>query len=121
MGRNMLGKECHIFKGCAGLGETGGGLDVIGAGIGNALAKGDLLVIRQQAGLDDDLQELALAGSLDGSNFGSDLLPLAFLGPANVDDHVHFIGAVVHSIGGHEAFGSGGGIAVGEADDGADG
>ena len=55
MGSHMLCKQFHIGKGGAGLGEAGGGLDVIGAGIGNALAQGDLFFVRQQAGLDDDL------------------------------------------------------------------
>ena len=55
MGRNMSGEQLHIGEGCTGLGKTGGGLDIIRAGIGNALAQGDLFFVRQQAGLDDDL------------------------------------------------------------------
>ena len=83
MGRNIFCEQLHIRKGSAGLGETGGGLDIICAGIGNALAQGDLLLVGQQTGLDDDLQELAVAGSLDGSDLGGQVFPLAFLSPAD--------------------------------------
>ena len=53
MGGNMLGKEFHVGKGCAGLGESGGSLDIVCAGVGHTLAERNLLLIRQQAGLDD--------------------------------------------------------------------
>ena len=55
MGCDMLGEQLHIGEGGTGLGKTGGGLDIIRTGIGNALAQGDLLFVGQQAGLDDDL------------------------------------------------------------------
>ena len=57
----------------------------------------------KQAGFDDDLQEPALAGSLNGGDFCGQLVPLGFLRPADVDDHIHFIGTIVHGIGSHEA------------------
>ena len=47
----MLGKKLHIRKGGASLGKAGGGLDIVCAGVGDALAKGDLLLVGQQAGL----------------------------------------------------------------------
>ena len=119
MGGNMLGEQLHIGKGSAGGGEAGGGLDIVGAGVGHALAQGDLLLIGQQTGLDDDLQDAAHAMFLDLMDLLGDLGPLAFLGPADVDDHIHFVSTVTDGIMGHEALGGGGGIAVGEADNGA--
>ena len=65
---HMLGEQLHIVESGAGLGKARGGLDIVRAGIGDALAQGDLLVIGQQAGLDDDFQQLSLAGGLDGSD-----------------------------------------------------
>ena len=121
MGGNVLGEELHIVEGSTGSGESGGSLDVVRAGVGNALAQGDLFFVGEQAGLNDDLQEAALAGLLDGGDLRGDLVPLAFLGPADVDDHVYFPGPVVHGVGGHKALGGGGVVAVGETDDGADG
>ena len=117
----MLCEQLHVGEGGTGLRKTGGSLDIIGTGVRNALAKSDLLIVGQQAGFDDDLQELTLAGGLDGGDLIGDLGPLALLGPADVDDHVHFVGAVIHGIGGHEALCGSGGVAIGEADDGADG
>ena len=38
MGGNVLGEERNILEGGAGGGEAGGGLDIVGAGIGDALA-----------------------------------------------------------------------------------
>ena len=121
MGGNIRRKQFHIVEGGTGLGEARGGFDVVRAGVGDSLAQGDLLLIGQQAGLDNDLQELALAGLLHGGDLIAHLVKESGLGPADVDDHVHFIRAVVHSIGGHEALGGGGIVAIGEADNGTDG
>ena len=54
-----------------------------------------------------------MAGDFHGVDLLENLVVLAFLDPAEVDDHV--------DLGGHEALGCGGVIAVGEADDRADG
>ena len=121
MGSNVGGEERHVVEGSAGLGEACGGLDIVRAAVRDSLAHGNLLVIGEQAGFDDDLQKLSLAGALHRGDFGGDVVPFGFLGPADVDDHVHLIGSVVHGVGGHEALGGGGVVAVGEADDGADG
>ena len=53
MKRSFQRKYKIFLKGC--LGKTCGGLDIVSAGIGYALAQGDLLLVGQQAGLDDDL------------------------------------------------------------------
>ena len=52
----MLGKQLYVMEGGTGLAEAGGGLDVVRTGVGNALAKLDLLFVGEQAGFDDDLQ-----------------------------------------------------------------
>ena len=62
-----------------------------------------------------------MAGLLHGLDLMEQVIPLLVFYPADVDDHVHFLRAVVHSVGGHEALGGGGVVAVGKADDGADG
>ena len=121
MGRYVLCKQLHIVEGSASLGKAGGSLDVICAGVGNALAKSDLFLVGQKAGLDDDLQKLAVAGLLNGGDLLGNVAPFAVLCPADVNDHIHLISAVLYGIGGHKALGGSGGIAVGEADDGADG
>ena len=79
MGSNVLGKQLHIGEGSACGGEASGGLDVVSAGVGDTLAQGDLLLIGEQAGFDDDLQKFALAGSLNGSNFCGDFRKFALL------------------------------------------
>ena len=64
-GLYVLREQLHVMERRAAGGEAGGGLDVVRAGIGDDLTHLDLFVIRQQARLDDDLQELALAVLLD--------------------------------------------------------
>ena len=81
----------------------------------------DFFFFGQQTGFDDDFQKLTFAGGLHSGDFRSDGVPLAVLGPADVDDHVHFVRSVIYGIAGHEALGGSGIVAVGEADDGADG
>ena len=114
-------KQLHIVEGGTGLGKTGGGLDILRSGVGDALAQGDLFFIGKQAGLDDDLQELSAAGNLHRGDFGGNGIPFSFLGPADVDDHIHLIGAIFHRVGSHKALGFRGIVAVGEANDRADG
>ena len=58
---------------------------------------------------------------LDLTDLLRQLRVLAFLDPANVDDHVHLVSTIRHSVACHKAFGSGGGVAVREADNGTDG
>ena len=55
MGRDMGGEQLHVVEGRAGLGKARGGFDVVRAGVGDALAQGDLFLVCEQAGLDDDL------------------------------------------------------------------
>ena len=117
----MLCKQFHIVERRAAGGEAGGGLDIISAGSGDDLAHFDFLVVRQQAGLDDDLQELALAGGLDGLDLFEQIAPALILDPADVDDHVDLVRAVFHGVRSFKALGLRRVVAVWEADDGADG
>ena len=117
----MLGEEGHILPGGSAAAKAGGGLDIVRPGGGDDFAEFDFFLIGEEAALDDDFEELALAGGLDGLDFRQELVPLLVLHPADVDDHVHFLRPVVHGVRCHEAFGGGGVIAVGEADDRADG
>ena len=116
----MLCKEGHILPGGAAAPEAGGGLDIVRAGGGDDLAHFDFFLIREEAALDNDLQQFAVASLLHGLDLREQVIPLPVLHPAEVDDHVHLGRAVIHGVRGHEAFGGGGVIAVGEADDRAD-
>ena len=67
-----------------------------------------------------------MAGDFHRVDLLKDLVVLALLDPAEVDDHVDLGRAVVHGVGGLKALGGGGvvavgRVAVGEADDRADG
>ena len=50
----MGGKQLHVVEGRPGLTEARGGLDIVRAGIGNALAQGNFFLVGEQAGFDDD-------------------------------------------------------------------
>ncbi|CAN4040397.1 HNH endonuclease, partial [Dysosmobacter welbionis] len=121
IGTHVLCKEGHVLPGGAAGAEACGGLDILRAGGGDDLAHLDLLLVCEEAALDDDLQQPALAGGLHGLDLGEQVIPLLILHPAQVDDHVHLLGAVLHGVRGHEALGGGGVIPVGEADHRADG
>ena len=121
MGGHMGLEQSHILPGGSAAAEAGGGLDILRAGLGHHAAHLDLFGIGEHAGLDDDLQQLALAVGLYGADLVQHLIVQAVLYPADVDDHVDLGRAVVHGVGGLKALGGGGVVAVGEADDGADG
>ena len=116
----MLGKEGHIFSGGTAGAKAGRSLNVICAGLRHDLAQFDLLLVRQEAALDDNLQQLSVAGILHFPDLIQHIIPFLLLDPTQIDDHVHFFRAVFHGIVGHEALGSGGVISVGKADHGTD-
>ncbi len=120
IGTDVLGEQLDVSEGGASLGETGGGLDVVSASLGHQLAHGDLLLVGQQAGLDDNLQDLVAAGSLQGLDLVQDLVMVAGLQIADIDHHIDLVSAVGDSVLGLELLHSGGVVAVGEADNGAD-
>ena len=90
----MLGEELHVGEGSAGLGESGGSLDVVGATLGYALAKLDFLLIGKIAGFNDYLENMAAADFLLAAAVFSIsvFLPVPFCFspyPAAVCLHVH--------------------------------
>ena len=117
----MLFEQGHILAGGSAAAEAGRGLDIVRAGLADHAAQLDLLCVGQQARLDDDFQQLAAAMTLDIPDLAEHLVIQAILHPADVDDHVDLGRAVGHGVGRLEALGGGGVVAVGEADDGADG
>ena len=121
MGSNVCLEQGHVLPGGSAAAEAGGGLDIVRAGLGHHPAHLDLFGVGEQAGLDDDLQEFSLAVGLYGADLVQHPVIQAVLYPADVDDHVDLGRAVVHGVGGLEALGGGGVVAVGEADDGAHG
>ena len=121
MGGHMGLEQGHVLPGGSAAAEAGGGLDIVRAGLRHHPAHLHLFGVGEQAGFDDDLQEPSLAGVLHGADFIQHPVIQAVLHPADVDDHVDLRCAVVHGVGGLEALGGGGVVAVGEADDGAHG
>ena len=117
----MLCKEGNVLLGRTCGGEAGGGLDVVGVGLGNDLAHLDLLLLGEEACLDDYLKNLALACRLDCVDLGEDLIVSLVLEVADVDNHVDLVCAVCNSVSGLENLNGCGGISVGEADYRADG
>ena len=113
----MLGKEGHVLPGGPSAGKAGGGLDILRAGGGDDLAQFDLLLVGEQARLNNHLEQAAPAGFLHGLDLPEEVIPPPVLHPADVDDHVDLVRPVVHSVPGLKALGGGGAVAVGEADD----
>ena len=118
---HVLLHQRHVLDGGTALIKAGGGLDVLGAGVGDALAQGNLLLVGETAALDDDLQQLVAAGGLHDADLVGDRLKQTVRHPAAVDDHIHLGGAGLHHALGLGGLGGGGAVTVGEADDGADG
>ena len=54
IGAHVLGEQGHVLTGGAAPAEAGGGLDVVRAGGSNDLAQLDLLLVGEEAALDDD-------------------------------------------------------------------
>gem|GEM_PF-4564822 len=91
---HALDHQFHIVEvGTCG-GETGAGLDVVGTGLADDVAHRFLFLIGQQAGLDDDLQDLVAHSLLHGTDVLADGIVLLILQAADVDDHVHLRSAV---------------------------
>ena len=57
---HTLDHQLHIVEVCACGGEAGAGLDVVRACLADDIAHLFLFLVGQQAGLDDDLQDLSL-------------------------------------------------------------
>ena len=102
-------------------GKAGAGLDEVRAGVRDDAAEAALFVVGEQAALDDDLEDVALGGSAHGGDVLGDGVPVAVLDHGEVDDHVDLVRALGDGVRGLEGLGGGGHVAVGEADDCADG
>ena len=116
----MRAHKRHIVKGRAALREAGGGLDIFRAARRDDLAELDLLLVREQAALDDDLEELPAARGLDADDLVEQHIPALVLHHAEIDDHIDLVRAVFHGVLGLKDLGGGGIVAVWEADNGAD-
>ena len=116
MGRHVLLEQGHVLPGGSASGETGGGLDVVGAAVGDNLAQLDLLLLGEQAGLHDHLQDQLAAGPLHRLDLLQHLVPQLVLHPAQVDHHVDLLGPVGDGLLGLKDLDHGGGVAVGKAD-----
>ena len=113
----MRRHERYVLARRAAPAEAGGGLDIVRRGVGHDLAELDLLLVGEHTGLDDDLEDVAVAGDLHGIDLLQDFIVLAFLDPAEVDDHVDLGRAVGYGGLGLHALDAAGNVAVGEADD----
>lgn len=122
MGADGCPHESDVGGGRAGLGETGGGLDEVGAGLFRGLAGGDLLLVVQESGFEDDLEDGSpfMASIGDGADIGFDGGEVAGFQGAYIEDHVDFGSSVGDGFGGLGALVPGGGGAERETDDGAD-
>ena len=118
--RNVLCEQLNVVEGRTAGGEAGRCLDEVGTGLGHDVAHLDLLVVGQQAGLDDDLQHLVAHSSLDGGNVIADVVVLLVLQPADVDDHIDLGRAVLDGSFSLKCLALGVHSAEGEADDTAD-
>ena len=118
--RGELAQERNVFAGSAALAEARGGLDEVGSRGGDDRAQTDLFLLRQQAALDDDLQDLALRGLAHGGNVLLHLVPAAVLDHGEVDDHIDLVGAVGNRVRRLKCLGRRGAVAVWEADHGAE-
>ena len=116
----MRAHERHVVKRRAALREAGGGLDILRAARRDDLAELDLFLVREQAALDDDLEELSAARSLDADDLVKQHVPALVLHHAEIDDHIDLVRAVFHGVLGLKDLGGGGVVAVRKADDGAD-
>ena len=86
---HALDHQLDVVEGCACGGEAGAGLDVVSACLADDVTHPALLVVGQQAGLDDDLQDLIAHSLLDGADVLAHGVVLAVLQAADVDDHIH--------------------------------
>ena len=116
----MLCEQLNVVEGRTAGGEAGRCLDEVGTGLGHDVAHLDLLVVGQQAGLDDDLQHLVAHSSLDGGNVIADVVVLLVLQPADVNDHIDLGRAVLDGCFSLKGLAFGVHSAKGEADDAAD-
>ena len=115
----MLPQQAHILHGGPAGPKAGGGLDKVRARHGHHPAQVPLLLLVKAAGLDNHLQNPALAGGLHRPDLRQQPLPVAGLGQALVHHHVDLVRAIADGVLRLEDLHLRGGVAVGEADHGA--
>ena len=111
----------HVLAGSATAAEAGGGLDELRTGLAYYAAKLDFFLLGEQAGLDDDLQQFITSGRLDGLYFFKHLVEASLADKAQIHHHIYLFRAVFDGVGGFKVLDRGGAVAVGKADNGADG
>lgn len=120
-GVGVLAHESDALDGCAASGESGGGLHESGQDHACDLAQLELLILGEQAILEDDLGGDAglTADSDDLLHLILDVGPVAGLDLGEVDHVIDLVRAVGQCVLGLEDLGGDGGLAEGEADGGA--
>lgn len=88
---DRLPHEADVLDGRPAGGEASRGLHEVGARLLGELAGHDLLVVDEQAGLDDDLERGRGDGVPDRPDVQLDQLEVARLESTDVEDHVHFV------------------------------
>ena len=101
-------------------GKAGGGFDKLRTRARHDVAHPQLLLLGQQAGLDDHFQNMRAADIFDLPDLPEYLVEAAVLQPTELKDHVDFRGAAAQRLLCLPAFGRRGAVAVRKADDGAD-
>ncbi len=112
--------EADVLDGRPAGGETGRGLDEVRARLLRELAGHDLLVVGEQAGLDNDLERGRGDGVPDRPDVQLNQLDVARLEGTDVEDHVHLACALLDGELGLERLGLRRVRAQREPDDGAD-
>ena len=116
----MGGKQADVLRcGTAGR-KTGGRFDIFGAGIGDDLCQADFFILCQQAGFNDDFEDLPGTRRTNGADFIRRRIIAALFDGADIDHHVDFAGAVCHGAARFKGFDVCGMITVRKADDRAD-
>ena len=77
-------------------GEAGAGLDVVRACLADDIAHLFLFLVGQQAGLDDDLQDLVAHRLLHGADVLAHGIVLLVLQATDVDNHIHLGGTILN-------------------------
>ena len=93
---HALDHQLHIVEVCACGGEAGAGLDVVRACLADDIAHLFLFLVGQQAGLDDDLQDLVAHRLLHGADVLAHGIVLLVLQAADVDNHIHLGGTILN-------------------------
>ena len=87
--------QFYVLHRCAAGAEAGGGFDKVRAAFQHQLAGADLFLRREQAGFQDDLHRPFVRGLHHVAQFAQDIFVIAVLEPADVEDDIDFVRAIV--------------------------